>query len=434
MAELFEQLGLTRWEYERICDIQGREPTHVELAVFSLMWSEHCGYKHSKPLLKRFPTKADTCCRAQGERRHRGHRRRRGRGHEDREPQPSLGRGALPGRGHRSGRHHPRHLRHGARPICGLDSLRFGEIEPLPPRSARVSSQRRGAASASRAAAVRGGRRAGRRRRGARRHRRPKSPRIPVPPVTTTEDRQRVPVRAGGSRYRGDGNGMGIPTVAGEVYFEDPYAGNCLVNAMTVGLVSQRRHYPQQRCRRGQPRGALRFEDRAATASAGPACWPARCSTRPWKRCSRRSRWVILHREEAAGSLPGTAPRRPVGGAPGSGRGRHHLLVQPDGGQGRSGHRPARRPGALARSRHGALGDHDQREPGAHALHRGSRALGGREGRLRPLGPRRHHRGRGHRHGAPASLLGGKMVGDMDAGPWPSRLPTTSRKSVRHTR
>ena len=51
MAELYEQLGLTRWEYERICDLQGREPTHVELAVFSLMWSEHCGYKHSKPLL-----------------------------------------------------------------------------------------------------------------------------------------------------------------------------------------------------------------------------------------------------------------------------------------------------------------------------------------------------------------------------------------------
>ena len=64
---LYEQLGLTRWEYEKIREIQGREPSHVELAVFSLMWSEHCGYKHSKPLLRRFPTKGDYVLQGPGE-------------------------------------------------------------------------------------------------------------------------------------------------------------------------------------------------------------------------------------------------------------------------------------------------------------------------------------------------------------------------------
>src|SRR5680860_1783919 len=54
MAELYEELGLTRTEYEQIKELQGREPTHVELAVYSLMWSEHCGYKHSRPHLGRF--------------------------------------------------------------------------------------------------------------------------------------------------------------------------------------------------------------------------------------------------------------------------------------------------------------------------------------------------------------------------------------------
>jgi phosphoribosylformylglycinamidine synthase len=67
MAELYEQLGLTEWEYDQICRLQGREPTHVELAVFSLMWSEHCGYKHSKLLLKRFPTKGERVLQGPGE-------------------------------------------------------------------------------------------------------------------------------------------------------------------------------------------------------------------------------------------------------------------------------------------------------------------------------------------------------------------------------
>ncbi|MGE5229710.1 MAG: hypothetical protein ACM3MJ_08325, partial [Deltaproteobacteria bacterium] len=43
------KLGLTEDEYEHIKQIQDREPTYVELAIYSLMWSEHCSYKHSRP-------------------------------------------------------------------------------------------------------------------------------------------------------------------------------------------------------------------------------------------------------------------------------------------------------------------------------------------------------------------------------------------------
>ena len=49
-------LGLTRAEYALIVDKLGRAPNQVELAMFSLLWSEHCAYKHSKLLLKTLPT------------------------------------------------------------------------------------------------------------------------------------------------------------------------------------------------------------------------------------------------------------------------------------------------------------------------------------------------------------------------------------------
>src|SRR5436305_2760549 len=50
------ELGLTDFEYELIVARLGREPAGVELAMFSLMWSEHCAYKHSRRLLRRLPT------------------------------------------------------------------------------------------------------------------------------------------------------------------------------------------------------------------------------------------------------------------------------------------------------------------------------------------------------------------------------------------
>src|SRR5579863_9830060 len=56
--ELIKQHGLTPDEFERIKDILGREPTYTELGIFSVMWSEHCSYKNSRPLLRTFPTKS----------------------------------------------------------------------------------------------------------------------------------------------------------------------------------------------------------------------------------------------------------------------------------------------------------------------------------------------------------------------------------------
>ena len=50
------ELGLTDLEFERIVEQLGRQPNDVELAMFSLLWSEHCAYKHSRKLLRRLPT------------------------------------------------------------------------------------------------------------------------------------------------------------------------------------------------------------------------------------------------------------------------------------------------------------------------------------------------------------------------------------------
>jgi len=64
---LHRALGLTDGELHRIRELLEREPNHFELAVFSLLWSEHCGYKHSAPLLRRFPTGGDRVLQGPGE-------------------------------------------------------------------------------------------------------------------------------------------------------------------------------------------------------------------------------------------------------------------------------------------------------------------------------------------------------------------------------
>src|ERR1043166_8666685 len=56
--ELVQKHGLTPEEYERIKSILGREPRYTELGIFSVMWSEHCSYKNTRPLLRGFPTKS----------------------------------------------------------------------------------------------------------------------------------------------------------------------------------------------------------------------------------------------------------------------------------------------------------------------------------------------------------------------------------------
>ena len=64
---LHRALGLTDTEAARIEELLGREPNHFELAVFSLLWSEHCGYKHSALLLKRLPSSGERVLQGPGE-------------------------------------------------------------------------------------------------------------------------------------------------------------------------------------------------------------------------------------------------------------------------------------------------------------------------------------------------------------------------------
>jgi phosphoribosylformylglycinamidine synthase subunit PurL len=174
------ELGLTDAEYEGICDRLGREPNRVELAIFSLMWSEHCAYKHSKKLLRELPTEGPYLLMGPGE----------NAGVVD------VGDGlavAFKVESH----NHPSAVEPfqgaatgvggilrdvfavGARPIAVLDSLRFGELDSA--RSRYLFDW-----------AVKGI-----------------------------------------GQY---GNSVGVPTVGGDVYFEGPYEQNCLVNAMCVGI------------------------------------------------------------------------------------------------------------------------------------------------------------------------------------------------------
>src|SRR3954452_4716833 len=64
---LHRVLGLSDREFERICELLGRRPNDFELAVFSLLWSEHCGYKHSALLLKRLPSAGADVLQGPGE-------------------------------------------------------------------------------------------------------------------------------------------------------------------------------------------------------------------------------------------------------------------------------------------------------------------------------------------------------------------------------
>jgi phosphoribosylformylglycinamidine synthase II len=188
-------LGLTAAEYELVCEKQGwRPPNQVELAMYSLLWSEHCAYKHSKKLLRTLPTEGRHVVMGPGE----------NAGAVD------VGDGlvcAFKVESH----NHPSAVEPfqgaatgvggilrdifaiGARPIAVLDSLRFGEP------------------TAGASAAADGGARA------------------------------RYLLDGAVSGIAHYGNSIGVPTVGGEVYFEGPYEQNCLVNAMALGLAPRER-------------------------------------------------------------------------------------------------------------------------------------------------------------------------------------------------
>lgn len=183
MKELsYREMGLLDQEYEQIKAIMGREPNYVETGMFSVMWSEHCGYKNSRPLLKTFPTEGPQVIQGPGE----------NAGVVD------IGDGQAVVFKIES-HNHPSAIEPyqgaatgvggivrdiftmGARPVALLNSLRFGELS-----DARVRQLFSG-------------------------------------------------VVAGIAGY---GNCLGIPTVGGEVYFHSSYQENPLVNAMCVGVVA----------------------------------------------------------------------------------------------------------------------------------------------------------------------------------------------------
>jgi phosphoribosylformylglycinamidine synthase len=179
--ELVAEHGLTVEEYGRIREILGREPTYTELGVFSALWSEHCGYKNSKPLLREFPTEAPWVLQGPGEN---AGVIEVGEGwavafkieSHNRPSAVAPYNGAATGVGGI--------LRDvftmGARPVAVLNSLRFG---PLTDPHVRYLF----------AEAVRG--------------------------------------------MADYGRGVGVPTVGGEVYFDEAYQGNPLVNAMALGVL-----------------------------------------------------------------------------------------------------------------------------------------------------------------------------------------------------
>jgi len=181
-------LGLTRAEYELVCIKQGRAPNLLELAMYSLLWSEHCAYKHSKKLLRTLPTEGEHVVMGPGE----------NAGAVD------VG-GGLVCAFKVESHNHPSAVEPfqgaatgvggilrdifaiGARPIAVLDSLRFGE----------PGTEGAGAGTGARARYLLDG------------------------------------AVSGIGHY---GNSIGVPTVGGEVYFEGPYEHNCLINAMALGL------------------------------------------------------------------------------------------------------------------------------------------------------------------------------------------------------
>ena len=180
------ELGLTDAEYELILAKLGREPGATELAMLSLMWSEHCAYKHSKKLLRKLPTEGPHVLMGPGE----------NAGVVD------VG-GGLGVAFKVESHNHPSAVEPfqgaatgvggilrdvfavGARPIAVLDSLRFGE------------------------------------------------------PATSERSRYLLDRAVGGIGHYG--NSIGVPTIGGEIYFEQSYEQNCLVNAMCLGLAPHER-------------------------------------------------------------------------------------------------------------------------------------------------------------------------------------------------
>ena len=150
---LHRALGVTDDELDAIRERLGRDPNDVELAMFSVMWSEHCSYKSSKSLLRTLPTQGEGVVAGPGE--NAGvdlDRGRPGGRVQDRIPQPPERGRAVPGRRDRRRRDPPRHLHDGRppdrRPRRAPVRRSVGRPDPAPrgrrgPRGRRVRQLRR---------------------------------------------------------------------------------------------------------------------------------------------------------------------------------------------------------------------------------------------------------------------------------------------------
>jgi phosphoribosylformylglycinamidine synthase II len=226
--ELVAKHNLTPEEYAHAKEILGgREPSYTELGIFSVMWSEHCSYKNTRPLLKTFPTKSPKILVGAG---------------EENAGIIDIGDGlaiAFKIESH----NHPSAVEPfqgaatgvggivrdiftmGARPVCAVNSLRFGPIVENEMGSARApraavdaSSTANGKADDGASSATRGGACA------------------PQNENSQIQNNRRLfaGVVNGIAHY---GNCFGIPTIAGEVYFDKSYEGNPLVNAFCLGVL-----------------------------------------------------------------------------------------------------------------------------------------------------------------------------------------------------
>ena len=277
--EIIAKHGITPEEFEQIKQILGRAPNITELGIFSVMWSEHCSYKNSRPELKKFPRDGDFILVKAG---------------EENAGIVDIGDGwaiAFKIESH----NHPSAVEPfqgaatgvggiirdiftmGARPILNMNSLRFGAIDggtssphpdPLPASGARGVSFPQSSAGADQGvvAAVHSGTTEGKAA-GTAAATPGNVPSSVVedavhsggPNVTAAGTAAATPMEilqnrrlfagvvAGIAHY---GNCIGIPTVGGEVYFDECYNGNPLVNALSLGVL---RH---EQIKRGKASGA----------------------------------------------------------------------------------------------------------------------------------------------------------------------------------
>ena len=206
------------------------------------------------------------------------------------------------------------------------------------------------------------------------------------------------------SGISGYGNSVGVPTVGGEIVFDETYQDNPARERLLPRGHAGRAAGARPGVRRGQSRGAVRVNDRARRHRwrVGPGVRGLRRRRGRRGQASQRAGRRPLRGEAPDRGVPGPARRRPGRRHPGPGRRRPHVRHQRDRQPGRRGHGRLRLRGAPARGGHGAVRGDDEREPGADAGHRRARHLDDVLADLSPLGVSRRGGRHGHRRGAAA--------------------------------